>query len=155
MTLWTVAPEAPLSMGFPRPEYWSELPFLSPGDLLNPGIKPISPALQADSLLLSHQGRPFRKYYSSFNFFNHVKNVKSILSPGPYENRWQSWFSSSHNVPTPNLESSLHLRSKNSNHRRNDLYKNEDVEFHSANPTERCLDSISKYWWTAAPMKLK
>ena len=43
-------------MGFPRQEYWSELPFPSPGDLPDPGIKPASPALQADSLLLSHQG---------------------------------------------------------------------------------------------------
>ena len=48
---WTVACQAPLSMGFPRQEYWSGLPFLSPGDLLDPGIKPPSPALQADSLL--------------------------------------------------------------------------------------------------------
>ena len=38
----------PLSMGFSRQEYWSELPFPSPGDLSDPGIKPVSPALQAD-----------------------------------------------------------------------------------------------------------
>ena len=47
---WTVACQAPLSMGFSRQEYWSELPFPSPGDLPNPGIEPGSPALQADSL---------------------------------------------------------------------------------------------------------
>ena len=46
---WTVAGQAPLSMGFSRKEYWSVLPFPSPGDLLNPGIEPGSPALQADS----------------------------------------------------------------------------------------------------------
>ena len=46
----TVARQAPLSMRFPRQEYWSGLPFPSPGDLPNPGIKPRSPALQADSL---------------------------------------------------------------------------------------------------------
>ena len=40
----------PLSVGFPRPDYWSGLPFPSPGDLPNPGIKPVSIALQADSL---------------------------------------------------------------------------------------------------------
>ena len=57
-TLWTVAHQAPLSMGFPRQEYWSGLPFPSPVDLPDPGIKPWSPALQADSLLLSHQGSP-------------------------------------------------------------------------------------------------
>ena len=47
-TLWTVAHQAPLSMGFPRQEYWSELPFPSPGDLPDPGIELtslISPAL--------------------------------------------------------------------------------------------------------------
>ena len=50
VTPWTVACQAPLSMGFPRQEYWSGLPFPSPGDLPDPGIKPGSPALQADSL---------------------------------------------------------------------------------------------------------
>ena len=42
--------QAPLSIGFSRQEYWSGLPFPSPGDLPNPGIEPRSPALQADSL---------------------------------------------------------------------------------------------------------
>ena len=49
-TPWTVACQAPLSMGFSRQEYWSGLPFPSPGDLPNPGIEPGSPVLQADSL---------------------------------------------------------------------------------------------------------
>ena len=48
-TLWTVANQAPLSMGFPRPEYWSGLPFPFPADLPNPGIEPRSSALQVDS----------------------------------------------------------------------------------------------------------
>ena len=55
-TLWTAACQAPLSTGFSRQEYWSGLPCPSPGDLPNPGIKPmppVSPALQADSLPLS------------------------------------------------------------------------------------------------------
>ena len=47
---WTVAFQAPLSMRFSRQEYWSELPFPSPGDLPDRGIKPGSPVLQADSL---------------------------------------------------------------------------------------------------------
>ena len=46
----TVACQAPLSMGFSRQEYWSGLPFPSPGDLPDPGIKPGSPALRADAL---------------------------------------------------------------------------------------------------------
>ena len=53
-TPWTVAHQAPLFMGFPRQEYWSELPCPSPGDFPDPGIKPESPACQADSLPLSH-----------------------------------------------------------------------------------------------------
>ena len=48
---WTVACQAPLSMGISRRESWSGLPFPSPKDLPHPGIKPGSPALQADSLL--------------------------------------------------------------------------------------------------------
>ena len=64
-TLWTVARQAPLSMGFSRQEYWSGLPCPPPGDLPNPGIKPVTPAapvLQADSLQLSHQGSPLLGY---------------------------------------------------------------------------------------------
>ena len=53
-----IAHQAPLSMGFSRQEYWSGLPFPSPGDLPNPGIKPGSPALQADSLLSEPSGKP-------------------------------------------------------------------------------------------------
>ena len=49
-TPWTVARQAPLSMGFPRQEYWSGLPFAFPGDFPNSGIKPGPPSLQADSL---------------------------------------------------------------------------------------------------------
>ena len=45
---WTVAHQAPLSMEFPKQEYWSGLPFPSPGDLPNPGIQPESPTWQAD-----------------------------------------------------------------------------------------------------------
>ena len=49
-TLWTVAYQVPMSMGFSKQEYWSGLPFPFPGDLLDPGIKPRCPALQADTL---------------------------------------------------------------------------------------------------------
>ena len=48
---WTVTLQAPLSMGFPKQEYWTGLPIPSPGDLPDQGIKPASPALQAGSLL--------------------------------------------------------------------------------------------------------
>ena len=58
-TPWTVAHQAPLPMGFSGQEYWSGLPFPAPGDLPYPGIEsvsPVAPALQVDSLPLSHQG---------------------------------------------------------------------------------------------------
>ena len=52
-TSWTITHQAPLSMGYPRQEYWIGFPFPSPGDLPDPGIEPaspVSPALKADSL---------------------------------------------------------------------------------------------------------
>ena len=57
-TLWTVACQAPLSLGFSRREYWSGLPFPSPGNLPSPGIEPRSVALQADSLPSEPPGKP-------------------------------------------------------------------------------------------------
>ena len=57
MTPWTVAHQAPLFMGFSSQEYWSGLPFPSPGDLSKPGIKPGSPTLQADSLPTELRGK--------------------------------------------------------------------------------------------------
>ena len=57
-TPWTVARQVPLSMGFSRPEYWSGLPFPSPGYLPDTRIKLRSLALQADSLPSELQGRP-------------------------------------------------------------------------------------------------
>ena len=58
---WTVASQAPLSMGFSRQEYWSVLPFSPPGDYPNPGIEsmsPVSPALADGFFMLSHMGSP-------------------------------------------------------------------------------------------------
>ena len=55
--LWTVACQAYLSMGFSRQEYWSGLPFPPPGDLSDPGIKLISPALEC-SLPVALPGKP-------------------------------------------------------------------------------------------------
>ena len=57
-TPWTVACQAPLSMEFSRQEYWGGLPFPIPEDIPNPGIKPGSPILQADSLLSEPPGKP-------------------------------------------------------------------------------------------------
>ena len=57
VTPWTVAYQAPPSMGFSRRDYWSGLLFPSPGDLPDPGIKPGSPALQGDSLPFEPPGK--------------------------------------------------------------------------------------------------
>ena len=61
VTPWTVAYQAPPSMGFSRQEYWSGLPFPSPGDLPNPGIEPRSPTLAADALTSEPPGKPYSK----------------------------------------------------------------------------------------------
>ena len=60
VTPWTVARQAPLSMGFSRQEDWSGLPFPSPEDLPDPGIEPRSSALQVDSLLTELGGKAMR-----------------------------------------------------------------------------------------------
>ena len=59
-TPWTVAYQAPPSMGFSRQECWSGLPFPSPGDLPDPGIEPGSPSLQADTLPSEPPEKPHR-----------------------------------------------------------------------------------------------
>ena len=69
----TIAHQAPLSMGLSRQEYWSGLPCPPQGDLLNPGIKPMSPvapALQMDSLLLPHWGSPSITYFLLSPYFH-------------------------------------------------------------------------------------
>ena len=58
VTSWAAAHQAPLSPGFSRQEHWSRLPYPPPGDLLNPGIEPKSPTLQADSLSSEPPGKP-------------------------------------------------------------------------------------------------
>ena len=68
-SLWTVARQAPLSMGFSRQEYWSGLPCPSTGDLHHTGTEPRSPessASQADSLLLGHPASPKRLWLTLF-----------------------------------------------------------------------------------------
>ena len=80
VTPWTRAHETPLSVGLPRPEYWSRLPIPPPGDLPDPGIEPGSLALQADSLHLSHQGslKGAKPYKVSFT----LQCLTSLASAG-------------------------------------------------------------------------
>ena len=65
--LWTVASQALLSMGFPRKEYWSGLPFPSPGDLPDPRIKPKSPVLASGFFTTEPPGKP-NEYYLITNY---------------------------------------------------------------------------------------
>ena len=64
-TLWTVAHQAPLSMGFSREEYWSGLPFPPSGNLPDPGIELWSLALQADSLPSEPPTKPYKNIYQA------------------------------------------------------------------------------------------
>ena len=59
LTLWTVALQAPLSMGFPRQEHWNGLPFPSPGDLPNPEIKAASPVWAGEFFTTEPPGKPY------------------------------------------------------------------------------------------------
>ena len=85
-TPWTIAHQAPLSMEFPRQEYRSGLPFLSPGSLPDPGIKPVSPVLQAISLPLSvvagnEYSLPYSKGVTTFSLlpFFHGSSCIALL----------------------------------------------------------------------------
>ena len=70
-----------LSMEFSRQEYWSGLPFPSPGDLPDPGIKPESPAFQADSLLSEPPGKPIIIYGRCiFDFIRNCQTFSQILN---------------------------------------------------------------------------
>ena len=69
---WTIAHQAPLSMGFSRQEYWSGLPFPSPEDLPNPGIKPVSPALAGRFLTTVLPGKPESSTCRPFNVGNYL-----------------------------------------------------------------------------------
>ena len=75
VTPWTVAHQAPLSMGFCRQEYWGGFPCPPPGDLPNLGIEPQSPAWQADSLPLALSGKPFNWAACMLNCFSYVNSV--------------------------------------------------------------------------------
>ena len=85
VTPWTVAHQPPLSMGFSRQEYWTVLPCLPLGDLLDSGIEPVSPAtpaLQEDSLLLSHWGSPTSKHLRvKTSFCTHLSlKIKGLMN---------------------------------------------------------------------------
>ena len=78
-----LCPTAFLSMGFPRQEYWSGLPFPSSGDLPHPGIETASPALQVGSLQLSHQVSPYFVFDSFANLS--ASELLHVLAPPSVE----------------------------------------------------------------------
>jgi len=88
---WTVAYQAPPSMGFSRQEYWSGVPFPSPGDLPDPGIKPGSPTLQADALqkipfprdchYLTCFTAPWKAPFIEFSLFDPTQSLIHKISP--------------------------------------------------------------------------
>ena len=78
MTPWTIAHQASLSMGFPRQEYWSGLPFPFPGDLTHPGINPKTLALAGEFFITEPPGKPFLLYrFSQIK----VRLVKALVFP--------------------------------------------------------------------------
>ena len=80
-TPWTVACQAPLSVGFPRKEYWSGLPFPSPGDFPNPAIEPKSPALTGESFTAEPSGKApnLMTPPSKSNYLPKVQSLVTIL----------------------------------------------------------------------------
>ena len=76
-TLQTVARQAPLSMGFSWQDYWSRVQFPPQGDLSNPWIKPRSPTMQVDPLLMSYQGSPLCSINNLQN--EQISTVHSVL----------------------------------------------------------------------------
>ena len=78
---WTVAHQAPLSIEFSRQEYWSGLPFPSPGDVPNPGIELGSPALQAVSLLSEPSGKPKQQCKSAIIICTSALSIVPLPSP--------------------------------------------------------------------------
>ena len=74
VTPWTIVHQAPRSMGFPRQEYWSGLPFPSPGDLPDLGIEPMTLALVGRFFTTGPPGKPnalyIGKHFHTFNFAN-------------------------------------------------------------------------------------
>ena len=104
MTPWTVASQAPLSMGFSRQEHWSGLPFPSPRDLPNRGIEPRSPALQADFFYqVSYKGSLRKKVTKSCPV---LCNPMDYTVHGILQARILSWvpFPSPGDLPNPGIK---------------------------------------------------
>ena len=113
VTPWTVTCQAPLSMAFSRQEYQSGSPFPSLGDLLNPGIKPRSPALQADSLPSEPPGEPHSPMKGATNLISTswvrklaYKEVSQLAQSHKATKRWEKDTSTG---PAPRSLSLTHM----------------------------------------------
>ena len=85
-TLWPVACQIPLSMGFPREEYWSRWPFPPPRDLLDPGIEPtspVSPALAGGFFTTKAPGQ-------TQSYSRHLENIYGVVTDGMKEAMWMN-----------------------------------------------------------------
>ena len=89
-TLWTLALQAPLSMGFSRQEHWSRLPFPPPGDLLNPGIEPLSPGLAGRFFTTSTTWEARESHSTCRILFNHHNKCRGmyLLLPFSKQGNW-------------------------------------------------------------------
>ena len=83
VTPWTIAHQAPLSMGFSRQEYWSGFQCPPPGALPNPGMEPGSPTMQVDSLLSEPSGKPYESKVMHFITFPLPPNEERRPIPAP------------------------------------------------------------------------
>ena len=94
-TPWTVTPQAPLSMGFPRQENWSEWSFPSPGDLPNPGIKLASPELTGRFFTTEQPGKPsliIREMQIETPMRSHLKSVRlTIIKKSTNDKCWRGY----------------------------------------------------------------
>ena len=79
MTPWTVPHQAPLSLGFSRQEYWSRLTFPPPGDLLDPGIEPMSPALAGEFFTTEPLEKPYSHILPVTRITHMVLSVERLL----------------------------------------------------------------------------
>ena len=87
VTPWTVASQAPLSVGFSRQEYWTGLPFSTPGDLPDSGIKPTSlasPAWQADALQLAQTRKPEKAQRSNYHTIALISLASMVMLKNVY-----------------------------------------------------------------------
>ena len=87
VTPWTIAHQAPLSVGFSRQEYWSGLPFPSPEDLPSPGIEPMSPALTGGFFTSAPPGKPFL-WLVQFTIITLRLFISTRLKVIPFSSAW-------------------------------------------------------------------